>query len=404
MNKKQIIGIVIFVVLIGVVIGIKALSNVGIGFNSNLTKVYVATGGGKEDFIADEEVNKILKNKYHLEVVYDSWSNGKTVVQPLIRESIGLGNQSIIDRLSNGDTTITIHTEGVSTYDALFTSDQRFYDYYKLSPNKTAGESDRYQVLEGGLTLNTPIVIYSWKEVADKLIEQGIVTKEESEVYYITDMNKLINYILEGKKWSDIGLTDLYGNINIASTDPVSSSPGATYYGLLLSILGNGQIQEEGLKDNLAKLLTFYQKSGYMNNTPADLFERYLKTGMGGEPMIVDYEKSLIDFANSNPNGFKQVKDDIVVLYPKPTIWNSHCYAAFTDNGKELYKALQDEKIQQIAWSNYGFRTGITGGNYDVSEVGLAIPQKITSTVTSLKMDYYNDLISYLKNKGPVEE
>ena len=120
--------------------------------------------------------------------------------------------------------------------------------------------------------------------------------------------------------------------------------------------------------------------------------------------MIVDYEKSLIDFANSNPNGFKQVKDDIVVLYPKPTIWNSHCYAAFTDNGKELYKALQDEKIQQIAWSKYGFRTGITGGNYDVSEVGLAIPQKITSTVTSLKMDYYNDLISYLKNKGPVEE
>ena len=403
MNKKQIIGIVIFVVLIGIVIGIKALSNIGIGFNSNLTTVYVATGGGKEDFIADPEVNEILKKKYKLEVIYDSWSNGKTVVQPLIRESIGSGNQNIIDRLSNGDKNISINTEGVSKYDALFTSDQRFYDYYKLYPNKEAGESDRYQVLEGGLTLNTPIVIYSWKDVADKLIEQGIVTKEDSGVYYITDMNKLINYILEGKKWSDIGLNDLYGNINIASTDPVSSSPGATYYGLLLSILGNGQIQEEGLNDNLAKLLTFYQKSGYMNNTPADLFERYLKTGMGGEPMIVDYEKSLIDFANSNPNGFNQVKDDIVVLYPKPTIWNSHCFAAFTDNGKELYKALQDEKIQQIAWSKYGFRTGITGGNYDVSDFGLAIPQKISSTVTSLKMDYYNQLIGYLKNKGPVE-
>ena len=403
MNKKQIIGVVIFVILIGVIVGIKTLSNVGIGFNSGLTTIYVATGGGKEDFIADPEVNEILRKKYKLEVVYDSWSNGKTVVQPLIRESVGFGNQDIIDKLSNGDTSITVNSSGVSKYDALFTSDQRFYDYYKLYPDKSAGESDRYQVLEGGLTLNTPIVIYSWKEVADKLIEQGIVTKEDSGVYYITDMNKLINYILEGKKWSDIGLTDLYGNINIASTDPVSSSPGATYYGLLLSILGNGQIQEEGLNENLSKLLTFYQKSGYMNNTPADLFERYLKTGMGGEPMIVDYEKSLIDFANSNPNGFNQVKDDIVVLYPKPTIWNSHCFAAFTDNGKKLYKALQDEKIQQIAWSKYGFRTGITGGNYDVSDFGLDIPQKISSTVTSLKMDYYNQLINYLKNKGNVE-
>ena len=397
--KKKVIGIAIFVALIAVIVGLKVISNMNGGsITGNVTTIYVATGGGKEDFIADEEVNKILRKKYKLEVVYDSWSNGKTITQPLIRESVGIGNQSIINRLAD-DKTININTPGVSKYDALFTSDQRFYDYYKLYPNKDNGESDRYQVLEGGLTLNTPIVIYSWKDVATKLIEQQIVTvDEETGVYYITDMNKLMNYILEGKTWADIGLTDLYGNINIASTDPVSSSPGATYYGLLLSILGNGQITDEGLEENLAKLKSFYQKSGYMNNTPADLFERYLKTGMGGEPMIVDYEKSLIDFANSNPEGFKQVKDDIVVLYPKPTIWNSHCYAAFSENGKLLYKAYQDEQIQQIAWEKYGFRTGITGGNYDVSSVEVAIPKTIKSTVTSLKMDYYNKLIDYLKN------
>ena len=393
MNKKQIIGISIFIVLIVLIVVIKTF---GGGNNSfgNLKTIYVATGGGKEDFIADEDVLKILKNKYGLEVVYDTWSNGKTITKPLIRESVGLGNQDIINRISKGEN-VTIKTSGVSTYDALFTSDQRFYDYYKLAPNKASGESDRYIVLDGGLTLNTPIVIYSWKELANKLIEQKIVTIEDG-VYYITDMDKLMNYILEGKTWKEIGLADLYGTINIASTDPVTSSPGATYYGLLLSILGNGQIRDEDLETNLAKLKLFYQKSGYMNNTPADLFERYLKTGMGGEPMIVDYEKSLIDFANSNSNGFNQVKDDIVVLYPKPTIWNSHCFAAFSENGKLLYKALQDNEIAQIAWEKYGFRTGITGGNYDISNVGIAIPSTIKSTVTSLKMDYYNKLIEYL--------
>ena len=395
MNKRRIAGIIIFLVLILIVVGIKFFGNKDGLFDDKTEVVYVATGGGKEDFIADEDVIKILKKKYKLEVVYDSWSNGKTITKPLIRESIGLGNQDIIDKISKGED-VTINTEGVSKYDALFTSDQRFYDYYKLSPNKENGESDRYQVLDGGLTLNTPIVIYSWKEVAEKLKNEEIVSEIDG-VYYITDMNKLINYILEGKKWSDIELNDLYGNINIASTDPVSSSPGATYYGLLLSILGNGQITDEGLDENLEKLKTFYQKSGYMNNTPADLFERYLKTGMGGEPMIVDYEKSLIDFANSNSNGFKQVKDDIIVLYPKPTIWNSHCYAAFTENGKKLYKALQDEEIAKIAWQKYGFRTGITGGNYDVSSIDIAIPKTINSTVSSLKMDYYNKLISYLE-------
>ena len=393
MDKKKIVGISIFIVLILLIIGIKVVKRPG-GI-TNLTTIYVATGGGKEDFLADPDVLKILKNKYKIDVVFDTWSNGKTITKPLIRESINLGNQNIINRLKNGEN-ITVNTEGVSKYDALFTSDQRFYDYYKLSPNKENNESDRYIVLGGGLTLNTPIVIYSWKEVVNALIDENIVTLTDG-VYYITDMDKLINYILSNKKWDDIGLNDLYGNINIASTDPVSSSPGATYYGLLLSILSGGSINDQTLENNLVKLKSFYQKSGYMNNTPADLFERYLKTGMGGEPMIVDYEKSIIDFANSNPTGFSQVKDEIVVLYPKPTIWNSHCLMYFTENGKKLYTAFEDPEIAAIAWEKYGFRTGITGGNYDVSKIGIGIPKTINSTVSSLKMDYYNKLIDYLK-------
>ena len=394
-NKKTIIGIILFIVLIGTIILIKYLKDEkGITLSKNLTTVYVATGGGKEDFLQDEDIKKILEKKYKLNVVYDTWSNGKTITKPLIRESVNLGNQDIIESMKHA-TDFEINSAGVSKYDALFTSDQRFYDYYKLAPNKELGEADRYTVLEGGLTLNTPIVIYSWGEVVDALIKEKIVTETDG-VYYITDMDKLINYILEGKKWKDIGL-NLYGQINIASTDPVTSSPGATYYGLLLSILSEAQVTNENVDKNLPKLKDFYTKSGYMNNTPADLFERYLKTGMGGEPMIVDYEKSIIDFANKTPDAFNQVKDDIRILYPTPTIWNSHCFAAFTENGQLLYTALNDPEIGQIAWEKYGFRTGVTGGTYDVSNIGIGVPQTITSTVSSLKMDTYNKLIDYLK-------
>jgi hypothetical protein len=394
-NKKPLIGVLIFIVLIGVIIGIKFFGdNTGLTLNKNLTTIYVATGGGKEDFLADPDIRKILEDKYKLDVVYDTWSNGKTVSLPLIRESVKLGNQDIVNRMKNGET-FTITSPGVSKYDALFTSDQRFYDYYKLSPKED--EADRYTVLGGGLTLNTPIVIYSWGPVVDAFVKEGIVTQKDN-VYYITDMDKLITYILEGKKWSDIGLKNLYGSINIASTDPVSSSPGATYYGLLLSILSEAQVTNENISTNLPKLKDFYVKSGYMNNTPADLFERYLKTGMGGEPMIVDYEKSIIDFANSSPIAFEQVKNDIRILYPEPTIWNSHCFAIFSENGQLLYDALNDPEIGQIAWEKYGFRTGVTGGAYDVSNIGIGVPQSITSTVSSLKMDTYNKLIDYLKN------
>ena len=396
MNKKQIVGIVIFVLLILIIVGIKVFSNSnsnnGVIIPKNLTTVYVATGGGKEDFISDEDIIKIMQKKYKLNVVYDNWSNGKTVKLPLVRESVDLGNK-YADKNN-----LSINSNDVTKYDALFTSDQRFYDYYKLQPNKEAGEADRYTVLDGGLVLYTPIVLYSWKDVVNKLKEQAIVTTGEDGINYITDMNKLITFILESKNWSDIGLTDLYGKVNVASTDPVTSSPGATYYGLLLSILSNGDINDENINTNLEKLKQYYNKSGYMNNTPADLFERYLKTGVGGEPIIVDYEKSLIEFAIANPDGYNQVKDNMVVLYPKPTMWNTHCFAVFSENGKKLYKALQDPEIQKIAWEKYGYRTGFTGAEYSAETLGVNVPKTLTSTVTTLKYDYYNKLIEYLSN------
>ena len=374
-RKEVWIGFGILVILVLIIIGIKFFSTNGESImESNLKTVYVATGGGKENFLADEEVNKIMKKKYGLNVIYDSWSNGKLIKNPLVRE------------------------DGTK-YDVMFCSDQRFYDYYKLAPDTTKGESARYTVQKGGLTLNTPIVIYSWDTVVDALIEQKIVTEKDG-VYYITDMPKLISYILEGKKWKDIGVDMLYGSINIDSTDPVTSSPGATYYGLLLSIMCDGEITDEAVAENLPKLKEFYTKSGYMNNTPADLFELYLKTGVGGKPMIVDYEKSVIDFANSNPDGWEQVKDKMRILYPTPTIWNSHCIASFDEAGDEYYEAYEDKEIQQIAWSKYGFRTGVTGGNYDVTQVNVkGIPQSIISTVSGLKMNVYEQLISYLGNK-----
>ena len=392
MNKKTIIGLVIFIILIGIIVFYKSGKKLITG---DLTTIYVATGGGKEDFLKDEEVLDILRKEYKIDVVFDTWSNSKTVNSPLIRETIGLGNQDIINRMESGET-FTINSPGVTKYDALFTSDIRYYDYYKQKP--VGEEAERYTVLGGGLTLNTPIVFYSWDKIVDALISHGIA-EEKDGIYYVVDMDSLVDIILNGKKWSELGVTDdIYGNVSISSIDPVKSSPGATYYGLLLAILSKGELSEENVVANMPKLKDLYIKSGNMKFTPADLFQEYLRAGMGTQKIIVDYEKSIIDFSNSNKKGFEQVKDRIRILYPKPTSWNNHCYMYFTENGEILYKAFEEnERIQQIAWEKYGFRTGITGGKYDVSKIGIAVPQEITSTVSGLKMAEYNALIEGLK-------
>ena len=365
---SKIIGILLLVIIIVVVIIFKNKDS----FNTDAQPIYGAVGGGKEDLLADKKINEVFEKKYGFRFVQDIWSNGKTVKKDVRRE--------------NGE-----------MYDLIFFSDQRFYDYYKTPAKED--EATRYTVLDGQLTLNTPIVIYSWDTVTDALIKENIVTYKDG-VYYITDMPKLIDYILQGKKWSDIGLNHIYGSINIGSVDPVTSSPGATYYGLLLSIMAGGDINDASVARALPKLKQFYLKSGYMNNTPADLFSMYLKTGEGAKPMIVDYEKSVIEFAKSNPDGWNQVKDKVRILYPTPTIWNSHCIAALTENGKKLIEAFEDKDVAQTAWEDYGFRVGVTGGNYDVSKINIkGVPQVISSVTSGLKMDYYNQVIDYLKQK-----
>ena len=374
MKKEKIISIVIGVVILVVVILVAVAIKNKSAFVNNTIEITGAVGGGKENLLADEEINDIFAKKYGFSFVQDSWSNGKTVKVDVRRE--------------NGD-----------KYDLIFFSDRRYYEEYQTNADPALGEAERYRVLGGDYVLNTPIVMYSWKPVVEALMKEEIVTLKDG-VYYITNMKGLMNYILEGKKWSELGLP-IYGSINIGSVDPVTSSPGATYYGLLLATLTDQELNDKTIGEALPKLKEFYEKSGYMNNTPADLFSFFLKTGMGTKPIIVDYEKSIIDFANANPEGWKQVQDDVVILYPTPTIWNSHCIAALSENGKKLIEAFNDQDVSQIAWSKYGFRVGVSGGNYDVSKVNIkGIPSKIENVTDGLtKIEYYDRVINCLSGK-----
>ncbi len=376
MKKKLILGILLFAAIIGAGIVISKLVSPQQPAAQNLktVTVYGAVGGGKENFLADPDVNRIMAERYGISVQNDPWSNGK-----LIRNELKYTDKN------NGST---------GTVDFVFFSDQRYYEYYQLDAKE--GEAARLPKQRAEIILNTPIVFYSWKEVVDVLEKENIVTERDG-VCYITDMNKLLEYITSEKKWKDIGL-NIYGNVNIGSTDPVTSSPGATYYGLLASILNEGQVSSKALSETMPRLQQFYKQSGFMNNTPADLFDQYLRTGYGTKPIIVDYEKSMVDFAINNPEGYASVKDRVRILYPEPTIWNSHCIISFTENGTKFIEALNDKEIQEIAFNRYGFRTGLSGGQYDVKAIGVdGLPQEILNVVPGLKMDTYNLIIEGLK-------
>ncbi len=210
------------------------------------------------------------------------------------------------------------------------------------------------------ITFNTPIVLYSRKPVADALVKSGLARMEGD--CYFADMPKLIEALRKDTSWQDIGLDALYGDISIHTTDPSKSNSGNMFSGLTANMLnGRKVVTESDVGKILPDLQKIFAKIGYMETSSYDLFSLFLSTGIGNKPIVAGYENQLLEFSVMHPEEWERVKSDIVLLYPEPTVWSSHIFIALNEDAERLMHALQDERLQKIAWEKHGFRSGVYG-------------------------------------------
>ena len=353
--KSKIVGGIILLLVIIVII---AFQFVNVNKPEEIT-VSGYLGGEKEGLMQDEEVKKILKDKYGITVEYTK-----------------AGSIEMIEQDS-------------SDKDYLFPSSQTALELF----NQT--KSDKLYKSE--IVFNSPIVIYTWKPIAEALINNGIVEKKDNS-YYIADTSALIKLVTDKKKWSDIGVNDLYGYVTIQSTDPNKSNSGNMFAGLVANIMNNETVVDSSTVDTiLPNLKDFFGKIGYMEHSSGDLFEQYLKTGMGAKPMIAGYENQMIEFAIENPNDWNMVKEQVAVLYPEPTVWSSHPLIALNEKGAKLIEAMQDEEIQKIAWEKHGFRTGVNGTINTEVEGFYGIPKNINAVIQIPNPDIMQKIMDGIK-------
>jgi len=353
--KNRIIGIVILIVVVVaslVIYFVQKQSIQGVTIKG-------LVGGEKTLLLDDEYVKKILKDKYNL----------------------------VLDYSKSGSLEMINDEKGS---DFLFPSSQLALDMYKEKKGKN--------ILKAESVLNSPLVIYSWDTVTDALIKQKIIQKEDNS-YYIVDFPKLIDMIEKNKKWSDIGLNQLYGDISVNTTDPTRSNSGNMFAGLLSVVINNGTMVDETSVSVVApKVKAVFQKSGYMESSSDDIFEQYLKTGVGAKPMIVGYENQVVEFAAQNPEIWKTLKDKVRVLYPVPTVWSSHPVIALNSKAVGLVKAFKDKDIQNNAWEKHGFRNSVINTKNDTKIYGITGLSKQINRVTSLpKPKVMEMLIQLLK-------
>ena len=241
---------------------------------------------------------------------------------------------------------------------AMMTSDMKGMDY--LFPSSRAaveyGIAQGVKATQSDIVFNSPIVLYTHKAVADGLVADGLMGKSKDGVYSM-DMAKAVDAMVHDKTWADVGYTAGYGQFRIDSTDPVQSNSGNEYAALIANVLNGGQ---PATVDSLARdketIKSIFAKSGWMETSSEDSFNQFLTLGVGSKPMMVGYESQILDLAANQSDAFKQIKDDVVIVYPTPTVWSTHTLMTLDKKGEKLLSVLKSPAIQKLAWEQHGFR------------------------------------------------
>lgn len=239
-------------------------------------------------------------------------------------------------------------------------------------------------VLDSDNVYNSPVVLYSWAPVVDALVAAGVAETTDDGAYTL-DFAGLVDLMLAGTTWADIGLPQLHGRIIVHTTDPTRSNSGLLFAGMLANTLNGGDVvNTTTVMPLLPDIQAYFQRLGLMQPTSGDLFQQFLITGMGAKPIVALYESQIQEFVVNNPSYSEQIEQQVRVLYPQPTVWATHPLVVRNDNANRLLTALDDPDIQRLAWEKHGQRPGVPGVvvNPDVIPVPGILPQ--VTSVTSM--------------------
>ena len=249
----------------------------------------------------------------------------------------------------------------------------------------------------------TPIVIASWRPIAQILVNNHIVAERDHN-FSIVDMPALLKLMQQHARWKDLPGSDAFATnkaVLINSTD-VRTSNSAAMYLSLASYLANGQsvIQSENEVEAVVPFMSeLFLRQGFQEGSSAAPFEDYLALGMGKTPLLVAYESQLVAFWLAHPD---RQHNDMVMLYPVPTVFSKHVVVPFNDKGRRLGDALEhDPQLQDLA-HQFGFRTG---GDIKGPEVwerqGIHTPPTVVDVIDPPSNEWLEKMIHAIEQKFP---
>ena len=232
----------------------------------------------------------------------------------------------------------------------------------------------------------SPMAIATFTDIADLLGAAGIA-HQDADGTWILDLDAYLAAVAAGTRWNELpGAADVYNSsrsVLISSTD-IRQSNSAAMYLAMSSYVANGDNvvasadQQAAVIDAMADL---FLEQGFSASSSEAPFEDYLSQGIGSKPMVMIYEAQFLG-RQMNEETAGAITDDMVLMYPSPTVLSRHTVIPLTDPGDEVGRLLvEDPRLAELA-ARYGFRPANPSVFSDVlTENGIAVPPTLVDIV-----------------------
>lgn len=297
--------------------------------------VYGHVGNLKVPFFDHAEVKRILRDKYGLEITVDGMAT--------------------TDMLCPDDST------SLENVDFLFAGEQSQIAMYEDCQSRHGPWRNIFL---------SPMVIYSWADSIDALVQHGEIRNGEDGAYY-ADMPALLALLESGLTWEELGLEHRPNQVKVYPTDPDLSSSGRSFAALLANTMNCLEVVDSSTVETvLPSIFDYYQRVGYLYPSSAQLFESYMALGEGALPMVALIESQISEYLyayrqshteNQYQAQLQLIRSNVRMIYPEPTVWTSHPVIARTELGERVMEALLDPELQQLGWEIAGFRPAVAG-------------------------------------------
>ncbi len=241
----------------------------------------------------------------------------------------------------------------------------------------------------------TPMVVASWREVTDGLVDAGVATDQGG--WLELDTAAYLDLFDAGTRWNDIGF-DSDRRVLVTSTD-VRRSNSAAMYLALTSYARNDDttVADRATADTLLpELSPLFLEQGYSASSTQGPFDAYLVRGPGAIPMVMIYEAQFVATAAAENSA---ITDDMVMLYPQPTLFTTHTLVAFTEEGEAFGQALgTDPRLIELA-TEYGFRADAAAFAEFTAANGLDLPPSLTNTIEPPRYEILEHLIMAIEQE-----